>query len=382
MIVTPIDPTLREVVWEISGLNDIKDCANDPTAGKCVMAAVGIVPWGKLKLVTKFDDALDSIKGVRAARRTVACLAGAAHSFPAGTRVLMADGTSRPIEKIKTGDLVTSTDPVTGETGPRRVTRTIHTPDDRSFTEVGFADGSAITSTSHHPYWSHNDRKWKNASALRVGDRLRTPTNSTVTVARIRNWQGLQDAYDLTVDGLHTYYASTGTADVLVHNNDEPACPVWIQEAWKKLPVNKDGSATSGYVFTSDGKKLWQTPVTSGRSATTEEISRYLQSAPGIPYRPGYNPLAHHAEAKVAWEMRNKGSVGDVLHIAINKNYVCPRVTDKIQVGCKQTVPAILFEDQTLCVWVPGRREAIALTGTIKRAGSTWTPPAGNRCAV
>ncbi|MFE3384827.1 hypothetical protein [Streptomyces anulatus] len=47
----------------------------------------------------------------------------------------MADGTSRPIEQIQTGDSVTATDPAADETGPRTVTRTIHTPDDRNFTE-------------------------------------------------------------------------------------------------------------------------------------------------------------------------------------------------------------------------------------------------------
>ncbi|MCK1823696.1 hypothetical protein MTQ10_29980 [Streptomyces sp. XM83C] len=100
------------------GLNDIKGCVENPTGFDCVMAAIGIIPWGKLKLVTKLDDGLDAIRGLRAARRSVSCLAGAAHSFPAGTKVLMADGTSRSIEQIRTGDLVTATDPVTGETAP------------------------------------------------------------------------------------------------------------------------------------------------------------------------------------------------------------------------------------------------------------------------
>ncbi|MCZ0209599.1 polymorphic toxin-type HINT domain-containing protein [Streptomyces sp. UMAF16] len=382
MIAMPlVEPKLQALVWALTGLNDLKECEN-PASGGCALAILGITPWGKFKLLNKLDDGLDAILEARAVRRTVSCLAGTAHSFPAGTKVLMADGTGRPIEQIEPGDLVTATDPTTGETGPRHITRTIHTPDDRNFTDITLADGSRLTSTSQHPYWSENDRTWKNASDLQAGDTLRTPQNSTAPIAHTRTWQGLQDAYDLTVEDLHTYYVSTGTTSVLVHNNDATSCPIWVKDAWKNLPIDKDGAATSGYVFTSDGKKLWQTPVTSGRSATTEEISRYLQSAPGVPYRPGYNPLAHHAEAKVAWEMRNKGSVGDVLHIAINKNYVCPRATDKIQVGCKQTVPAILFEDQTLCVWVPGRKQAILLTGTIKRAGSTWTRPAGDRCAV
>ncbi|WP_177181903.1 hypothetical protein [Streptomyces sp. TLI_105] len=33
------------------------------------------------------------------------------------------------------------------------------------------------------------------------------------------HWQGLQAAYDLTVNGLHTYYALAGANPVLVHNS-------------------------------------------------------------------------------------------------------------------------------------------------------------------
>jgi hypothetical protein len=370
--------TIRAIVWEMSGLGDIQACIDNPTATGCIMAVVGVTPWGKFKLLTKIDNGVDALKGTRAARRTLACLTGAAHSFPAGTNVLMADGTSRPIEQIQTGDSVTATDPTTHETGSRTVTRTIHTPDDRNFTDVTLADGSTLTSTSHHPYWSQNDQEWKNASDLEAGDTLRTPQNSTAAIAHTRDWQGLQDAYDLTVDDLHTYYVTTGTTNVLVHNNDE-ACPVWVKNAWDQLPL--EGSVTSGYVFTSDGKKLWQTPVESGRTATTEEISRFLQGSPDYPYIPGYSPLAHHAEVKAAWEMRNKGAVGDVLHIVINKNYLCPKVTDAVQVGCRQSVPAVLYEDQVLCVWVPGSSKAVPLPGKVKRPGSTWSPPGGNRCA-
>ncbi|GAA3206465.1 hypothetical protein GCM10020256_01560 [Streptomyces thermocoprophilus] len=107
---------------------------------------------------------------------------------------------------------------------PRQVTRTIHTPDDRDFTEVTLTDGSALTSTSHHPYWSESDRTWKKASALKAGDTLRNPQNSAPAVASTRHWQSLKDAYDLTVDDLHTYYVSTGTTYLLVHNTDG-ACP-------------------------------------------------------------------------------------------------------------------------------------------------------------
>ncbi|MFE9614206.1 DddA-like double-stranded DNA deaminase toxin [Streptomyces sp. NPDC006012] len=360
------DPsTYRAIIWEMSGLADIEACIDNPTAAGCVMAAVGVTPFGKLKIVAKADKVLDAIKGGRATRRTVACLTGAAHSFPAGTKVLMADGTGRPIEQIKTGDLVTATDPTTGETGPRHVTRTIHTPDDRNFTDVTLTDGSTLTSTSHHPYWSENDQTWKNASDLQTGDTLRTPQNNTAAIAHTRDWQGLQDAYDLTVDDLHTYYASTSTTYLLVHNTDAP-CPAWVKSAWKKLPIRAKGDPTSGYVFEPDGTQVWDSMLVSGRGELSEKINLFLQKSADFPDYSGYADVSHHAEAKLAWEMRNMKE-GTELHIVINTNYVCPKVTTENSMGCKQAVPAILYEDQKLYVHYPGMAEPEELKGLAKR---------------
>ncbi|MFE9611313.1 hypothetical protein [Streptomyces sp. NPDC006012] len=81
----------------------------------------------------------------------------------------MAYGTGRPIEQIKTGNRVTATDPAAGKTGPRHVTRTVHHLRPPQFSDVTLADGSTLTSTSHHPYWSENDHTWS-----RTRRRIRT----------------------------------------------------------------------------------------------------------------------------------------------------------------------------------------------------------------
>ncbi|MEV6204779.1 DddA-like double-stranded DNA deaminase toxin [Streptomyces sp. NPDC051771] len=166
-----------------------------------------------------------------------------------------------------------------------------------------------------------------------------------------------------------------------MHNSDGTSCPTWVMNARNKLP-RENTSTTSGYVFTPDGKQLWDGLVESGRSDLTKDISDFLKQSDDFPNLPGYNSLAHHAEAKTAWAMANQGAKGDVLHVVINKNYLCPKVTNAVQLGCKQTVPAILYEDQTLCVWLPGSNKGIPLDGKRKRKGSTWTKPEGDRCAV
>ncbi|MGA5520996.1 DddA-like double-stranded DNA deaminase toxin [Streptomyces pseudogriseolus] len=361
------DPrTYGAIIWEMSGLADIQACVDNPTLGDCVMAVAGVTPWGKLKLVAKIDKGIDAIKGGRAVRQTVACLlTGEAHSFPAGTKVLMADGTARPIEQIKTGDLVTATEPTTGETGPRRVTRTIHTPDDRNFTDVTLADGSVVTSTSRHPYWSENARAWKNASDLTVGDTLRTPQNSMAVISGTHDWQGLQDAFDLTVDDLHTYYVSTGTTYLLVHNTDAK-CPKWVRDIFAELPTySKTGDKTYGKIRDADGNVIpgfdrddLRRMMSGEHDEWYEKANRLLQTSQRPPWGPrGWFPVSSHVEAKYAAAMREMGIQHSTVVINNNKG-VC-----NAKLNCTLAVEAILPTDWTMTVYYPGDGSPVTLRG-------------------
>ncbi|WP_097238874.1 RHS repeat-associated core domain-containing protein [Streptomyces sp. 1331.2] len=153
---------------------------------------------------------------------------GWCNSFPAGTKVLLADGTTKPIEQLTIGDQVTATDPQTGDTAGERVTKTIITPDDKDFTDLQLTTAveanpaavpSTITSTQHHPYWDVTTKRWTDAADLQAGHQLLTPAGDTVTVASVRNYHtDSTSAYNLTVSQLHTYYVLTGATPILVHN--------------------------------------------------------------------------------------------------------------------------------------------------------------------
>ncbi|MEU9000829.1 polymorphic toxin-type HINT domain-containing protein [Streptomyces sp. NPDC048551] len=147
------------------------------------------------------------------------------NSFPAGVRVLMADGTVKPIEDVRDGDTVVATDPQTGETKPRTVTTTITTPDDKDFTDLTLTDDAAprgppakITSTFHHPYWSESRHQWVDAGELTPAEQLRQPDGTTLTVESVRNYPNAVTTHNLTVEDLHTYYVLAGKTPVLVHN--------------------------------------------------------------------------------------------------------------------------------------------------------------------
>ncbi|MEU3186858.1 Hint domain-containing protein [Streptomyces sp. NPDC006923] len=145
------------------------------------------------------------------------------HSFPSGTPVLLADGGRRPIERVRTGDLVSATDPVTGRTTARSVTDTFVTHADKEFTRLAVRTGSGtalVTATDTHPFWLTDRRRWAAAGGIRPGDVLRTERGGSLKVLATRHYTQRQTTYDLAVEGIHTYYVGVGTAAALVHNND------------------------------------------------------------------------------------------------------------------------------------------------------------------
>ncbi|MER8183398.1 RICIN domain-containing protein [Kitasatospora sp. NPDC094015] len=247
---------------------DADECTRSNRTSPSCMVGLTFLPGGKAvkgaemalqtdKAITTgvdIDKVLAAVKGADIEAATASQLtreleaakgafASCANSFPAGTAVLMGDGTRRPIEQIRVGDTVTATDPTTGATSAQRVENTIYTPDDREFTELTIAapDGttSAITSTDHHPYWSQNAHHWRDAAVLAAGDTLRTSDGRTVRITGVRHWKTLQPAYNLTVNNVHTYYVVAGTTPVLVHNT---ICPV-------KIVYDSDELSTAAFEF-------------------------------------------------------------------------------------------------------------------------------------
>ncbi|NMO57749.1 hypothetical protein HH310_42125 [Actinoplanes sp. TBRC 11911] len=161
------------------------------------------------------------------------------HSFVAGTAVLLADGTSKPIEQVEPGETVVATDPETGETVDRQVTHTIRTDDDEQFVDVTVtgSDGEqhTITTTDHHPFWSQTRKAWVDAVDLRKGELLRTAAGTYVQLSAVRSYENQERTYDLTVDDLHTYYVVAGTTPVLVHNVGPTECQLVLNEEMKPV---------------------------------------------------------------------------------------------------------------------------------------------------
>ncbi|MFC4047488.1 polymorphic toxin-type HINT domain-containing protein, partial [Dactylosporangium siamense] len=142
------------------------------------------------------------------------------HSFDPDTRVRMADGTDRPIGEIGEGDQVVATDPQTGETTTRTVTRK-HINLDTDLTDLTVADADGVqtlNTTAHHPFWSETRQSWVDAADLRANEQIESLDGSVVVILTVHRFTAPQVMHDLTVAEIHTYYVLAGGTPVLVHN--------------------------------------------------------------------------------------------------------------------------------------------------------------------
>ncbi|WP_033433214.1 RHS repeat-associated core domain-containing protein [Saccharothrix syringae] len=245
---------VKEVAWdvlkEISGWNDIVDCFTKGDIWGCAGLVAGLVPWGKVgkileagwnaikavdrlaSIVSKAQGVLRRVQGIaeQAARAVTekfqktssgggSC---AWHSFVAGTRVLMADGSTKPISEVKIGGEVKATDPATGETTNREVVGTIVHDDEGDMTKLTVAsqDGAtgSVDATSWHPVWVDAEGRFVNIGDLKPGQVLTSADGTSPVVTDVDRYTHFEPVYDLTVEGVHTYYVVIGVDDMLVHN--------------------------------------------------------------------------------------------------------------------------------------------------------------------
>ncbi|MFI7274685.1 ricin-type beta-trefoil lectin domain protein [Streptomyces sp. NPDC049879] len=147
------------------------------------------------------------------------------NSFVAGTLVLMADGSARPIEELENGELVVATDPETGETSVEPVTAEITGEGTKNLVRITVdTDGdegdrtATLTATAGHPFWLPEADAWTDATDLDPGQWLRTSAGTHVQITAITRYTTTTTVHNLTVNDLHTYYVLADATPVLVHN--------------------------------------------------------------------------------------------------------------------------------------------------------------------
>ncbi|MFR9780772.1 polymorphic toxin-type HINT domain-containing protein, partial [Micromonospora sp. MS34] len=211
-----------------------------PLAGNAV-AAAKLAKTGK-KIADGIDTARDIEKAAENAKSIEKGVEGATdaskaapsrapcNSFVPGTKVLLADGSTKAIEDVKVGDRVLASDVESGDQQGRPVTQLIRGDGVKKLvTIVVDTDGksgdktSTIVATDGHRFWLPDSGVWVTAGQLKVGAWLQTSSGTWVQIAAIRHETHVQRVHNFTVDGQHTYYVLAGETPVLAHND---ACPV------------------------------------------------------------------------------------------------------------------------------------------------------------
>jgi hypothetical protein len=199
--------------------------------------------------------------------------------FPAGTPITMADGSTRPIEAVREGDLVLSADEKTGKQSVQRVTRTFVREAEELYV-VCTQDGASIEATGEHPFWVE-DKGFVEARRLARSDLLRRVDGRTVSVERVTIRRGEFTVYNLEVAKTHTYYAGK----VWVHNQTcpdrFPASPAEMDDILgfegRRMP---DVNPQTGQPLPGRGRVDWDITVPGGRMRITYEAHPYHPNAP------------------------------------------------------------------------------------------------------
>ncbi|MGW1802960.1 polymorphic toxin-type HINT domain-containing protein [Streptomyces sp. NPDC001984] len=201
----------------------------------------------------------DGIGGLKVGRgRGSSARVGDCMCFLAGTGVLMENGKRKSIEKIHAGDKVLAADPKTGKQTLRRVIRKIVNDTDKDFSALTIADREAtshITATTGHPFWDVDDHRWVKAGQLRPGDHLMTAGGETAEVLANRHFSTHARTYNLTIQGVHTYYVLAGETPVLVHNSNCSSNAKILGDNLEASGVTRPADTAAHYIVASTSPK-------------------------------------------------------------------------------------------------------------------------------
>jgi RHS repeat-associated protein len=140
------------------------------------------------------------------------------NSFAAGTLVLMADGTRKPIEQVQPGDMVMAGDPENDIVRPEPVEVVIVGHGLKHLYDIQ-VDGDVIEATYNHPFWVIETQSFVWAQNLVPGQHVLLADGRAPPITAISHHDEITTVYNLSIESIHTFFV--GSASVLVHNCPE-----------------------------------------------------------------------------------------------------------------------------------------------------------------
>ncbi|MFF1482858.1 Hint domain-containing protein [Streptomyces sp. NPDC058301] len=168
------------------------------------------------------------------------------HSFTATTPVVLASGAVKPISEIKVGDWVLTAEPGSKKKEKHQVKAVVVTKTDRDYVDVAVATTSgakAIQTTAHHQFYDATANSWIQAKDLKAHHKLQDAAGGNPEIANVTAYQAHRTTYDLSIEGLHTYYVKAGSTPVLVHNYNVVGVPCGDETPLgNDVPIRKQAS--------------------------------------------------------------------------------------------------------------------------------------------
>ncbi|MBQ1337943.1 MAG: hypothetical protein IIY32_06450, partial [Thermoguttaceae bacterium] len=155
--------------------------------------------------------------------------------FVAGTQILMADGTTKPIEEIRPGDQVLAADHLNPEEKPAaaNVVRFFDNGE-KDVVKLIFdgrdAEPEEIVCTPNHRFYVIG-KGWVSAKDLQLGDFCLSANGERIAFTSRETLEEKQRVYNFEVQGKHTYFVENGACFVLVHN----VCPNCGGDRWEQV---------------------------------------------------------------------------------------------------------------------------------------------------
>ncbi|MFG3046718.1 LamG-like jellyroll fold domain-containing protein [Streptomyces sp. NPDC048241] len=173
------------------------------------------------------------------------------HSFTGSTGVLMANAMVKPISQVRPGDYVLTAEPGKTKKEKHKVKSVVVTKTDRDYVDIVVATKSGpktIQTTKHHQFYEATRNAWTQAGDLKAGQKLQNGGSGLTAIREVKAYTASRVTYDLSVEGLHTYFVGAGTIPVLVHNTDGEACPLALPASRSATQHrNSPGPASGGY---------------------------------------------------------------------------------------------------------------------------------------
>lgn len=180
------------------------------------------------------------------------CRVGVPHSFTGLTGVLLANGTTKPISEVKVGDYVLTAEPGKKKTEKHKVKAVIVTKTDRDYVDVVVDTKSGpktIQTTKHHQFYEATKNAWTQAADLKAYQKLQNDTGGPTVVIDTKEYTAQRVTYDLSIEGLHTYYVLAGATPVLVHNQDDAAGEVFRDGSHRFQIFSNDHGPAHGHLM-------------------------------------------------------------------------------------------------------------------------------------